>query len=120
MIAGNRVVKILGRDEIPFDASEVVGVRDMSGAFLPSALQIRIRRVGDRRTLPFFHRRSEYEIVITNEAHQIFSGTTTVPSAILVRKGKVHPTDSYDWIKAADQAYSSHGEGWITDPFGIR
>lgn len=85
----------------------------MSGEF-----EIRMRRVGVRRTLPFFQKRSDYELVIASKGRQIFSGTTTVPSVILVRKGKVHTTDSYDWIRAADQAYSPHGEGWITDPFG--
>lgn len=35
---------------------------------------------------------------------------------MLVAKGKVHTTDSWDWIKAADDAYTPHGESWISSP----
>lgn len=78
-----------------------------------------MRRVGERRRWPFFQQRSAYEIVIAKDGRQVYSGTTTVPSGILVSKGQVHSTDSYDWIKAADSAYSPYAESWITDPFGL-
>lgn len=81
---------------------------------------IRIRRVGERRAWPFFQTRPAYEIVISDGSHEIYGGTTTVPSAVLVSRGNVHTTDSYDWIAAADEA-SSRGEAtWVTDPFGGR
>ena len=35
MVAGKRVVKVLGRDDIPFEASGVVTVTDLSEAPLP-------------------------------------------------------------------------------------
>jgi hypothetical protein len=35
MVAGARVVKILGRDDVPFDTSDVVAVTDRSDAPLP-------------------------------------------------------------------------------------
>jgi hypothetical protein len=35
MVAGDRVVKVLGRDEIPFEVSDVVAVTDFSDAPLP-------------------------------------------------------------------------------------
>ncbi|GEK22492.1 hypothetical protein [Cellulomonas xylanilytica] len=80
---------------------------------------IRMRRVGQRRSWPFFQTRPAYEIVIAEGSHEIFNGTTTTPSPVLVSRGKVHTTDSYDWIAAADQA-ASQGEAWVTDPFGGR
>lgn len=35
MVAGGRVVKVLGWDEIPFEASDVVAVTDFTDAPLP-------------------------------------------------------------------------------------
>ena len=35
MVAGNRVVKVLGRHDLPFEASDVVAVTDLSEAPLP-------------------------------------------------------------------------------------
>jgi hypothetical protein len=35
MVAGGRVVKVLGRDEVPFEPSEVVAATDFSDAPLP-------------------------------------------------------------------------------------
>ena len=35
MVAGNRVVKVLGRHDIPFEACDVVAVTDLSEAPLP-------------------------------------------------------------------------------------
>lgn len=81
---------------------------------MAGALAIRMRRVGERRTWLFRRLRPEYEIVITDGDVELFSGTTTTPSSVLVSRGKVHTTDSYDWIKAADSAYSPHSESWIT------
>ncbi|KGN31191.1 hypothetical protein N802_04640 [Knoellia sinensis KCTC 19936] len=49
---------------------------------------------------------------------EIYRGLTMVPSAVLVRKGGVHSTDSYDWVRAADEAYERHDGTWISDPFG--
>lgn len=38
MVAGGRVMKVLGRNEIPFDASDVVAVTDFTDAPLPPRL----------------------------------------------------------------------------------
>jgi hypothetical protein len=35
MVAGGRVVKVPGRDDVPFEASDVVAVTDLSEAPLP-------------------------------------------------------------------------------------
>ena len=35
MVAGDRVVKVLGREELPFEASDVVAVIDFADAPLP-------------------------------------------------------------------------------------
>lgn len=35
IVAGDRVVKVLGRDDVPFEASDVVAVNDFSDAPLP-------------------------------------------------------------------------------------
>lgn len=35
MVAGDRVVKVLGRDDVPFEASEVVAVTDFTDTPLP-------------------------------------------------------------------------------------
>lgn len=85
---------------------------------MASDIQIKMRRVGERRAWPLFRQRSQYEIFIAEADRLIYSGTTTAPSAILVRKGRVHTTDSDDWIRAADLAYSPRADAWITDPFG--
>lgn len=44
----------------------------------------------------------------------VFDGKTISPSSVLVSRGRVHTTDSYDWISAADSAYSPHAESWVT------
>lgn len=77
-------------------------------------LAIKMRRVGERPTRLLRRPRHEYEIVIMNGDVEVFSGTTTTPSLVLVSKGKVHTTDSWDWINAADSAYSAHSELWVT------
>jgi hypothetical protein len=81
---------------------------------MAESLAIKMRRVGDRRTRLLRRLRPEYEIVIMNGDVAVFDGTTTTPSSVLVAKGKVHTTDSWDWINAADSAYSPHSESWIT------
>src|SRR5689334_12847383 len=99
LVAGKRVVGIIGDcGTVPFEPSEVVGVRDMSDAYLPRSSEIRLRKVGERRTWPFFGRRSEYEIVIADQGDVIYSGTTMSPSGVLTSKGGVHVKDSFDWI----------------------
>lgn len=79
---------------------------------------VRLRRVGERRTWPLFRLRPEYELEIDDDITAIYRGKTVVPSADLVSKGKVHSTDSYDWVRAADDAYARHDMGWVSDPFG--
>lgn len=81
---------------------------------MAESLAIKMRRVGERRTRLLRRLRPEYEIVIMNGDFAVFSGTTTTPSSVLVSLGKVHPTDSWDWISAADSAYSLHSESWVT------
>jgi hypothetical protein len=83
---------------------------------MADALAIKMRRVGERRTWPFRRLRPEYEIVIVDGGNEIYGGTTTAPSAVLVGKGKVHTTDSYDWIRAADDAYTPQRESWVSSP----
>ncbi len=60
--------------------------------------------------------RAEYEIVIVDGNDEIYRGTTTAPSAVLVTKGKVHTTDSWDWLQAADRAYTPDQESWVSSP----
>ena len=79
---------------------------------------IKLRRVGERRTRLLGRRRALYEIVVLDGPDEVFRRTTTSPSAVLVAMGKVHTTDSRDWIKAADDAYSPHQQSWITAPVG--
>ncbi|MEU4360821.1 hypothetical protein [Promicromonospora sp. NPDC023987] len=76
--------------------------------------------MGKKRVLPFFSIRTSYEVVIKDGDRIVYSGFTTTPSAILVSKGKVHTTDSYDWIAAAEHAFAPTGDTWVTDPFGGR
>ena len=78
---------------------------------------IRLRRVGERRTWPLRRLRPEYELVIHDGVSEIYRAKTIAPSAGLVSKGKVHTTDSYDWIRAADEAYARDDDAWISDPF---
>jgi hypothetical protein len=77
------------------------------------ACRIKIRRVGERRTWPFGRLRAEYEIVNVDEQQNVYKTTTIVPSAVLVARGNVHTTDSWDWILAADHAYTPHQESWV-------
>ena len=80
-------------------------------------LAIRIRRIGERRTWPLRRLRSEYELVIDDGLTEIYRAKTIAPSAALVTKGKVHTTDSWDWVRAADEAYARDDSAWISDPF---
>lgn len=61
--------------------------------------------------------RPVYEVVIRGGGTLKYRGTTTVPSAVLVSKGNVHTTDSWDWIQATDNAYARNENAWISDPF---
>jgi hypothetical protein len=79
---------------------------------------IRIRRVGQRRTWPFFILRGVYDIVIEDDGHEVFAGRTMTPSSVLVSTGRVHTTDSYDWLGAADRAHADGDDAWVTDPYG--
>lgn len=79
-------------------------------------LAIKLRRIGGRRTWPLRRLRPEYEIVIHDGPAEIYRTKTIAPSAALVTKGKVHTTDSWDWVRAADQAYERSDDGWISDP----
>jgi hypothetical protein len=80
-------------------------------------LTIRLRRIGERRTWPIRRLRAEYEVLIHDGESEPYRARTTAPSAALVAKGKVHTTDSYDWVRAADEAYERHDATWISDPF---
>lgn len=85
---------------------------------MTSSRTVRLRRLGERRTWPWFRLRPEYELEIDDDGTAIYRRRTVVPSADLVTKGKVHSTDSYDWVRAADDAYERHDTSWISDPFG--
>jgi hypothetical protein len=77
-------------------------------------LTIKMRRVGERRSWFLRRPRPDYEIVIMEGAVEVFNDRTTTPSSVLVSRGRVHTTDSWDWVNAADTAYSSDSESWIT------
>lgn len=81
---------------------------------------VRLRRTGERRSRITRRVRPEYEVVITVGGVDTFHTTTVAPSAALVRRGRVHTTDSYEWMRAADTAYSHGDPEWITDPFAVR
>ena len=80
---------------------------------MSGASQIKMRRVGDRRTWPLFQRRAEYEIVIIIEGREVYRGRTTSPKTLLVSKGNVHTTDAYDWVQTADAAFSPFNDSWV-------
>lgn len=80
-------------------------------------LAIQLRRIGERRTRLLRRLRSVYEIVIHDGESEIYRARTIVPSAALVTEGKVHTTDSWDWVRAADEAYARNDDAWISDPF---
>ncbi|QKE85143.1 hypothetical protein [Arthrobacter sp. NEB 688] len=79
---------------------------------------VRLRRIGERRTFPWLRLRPEYELEVDEASIAIYRGKTVVPSAVLVTEGGVHSTDSYDWVRAADDAYERHEWNWVSDPFG--
>jgi len=83
---------------------------------MKEAFDIKMRRVGERRTWPFGRLRPEYEIVIVDGKRNVYTTTTIVPSAVLVDRGNVHTTDSWDWVQAADRAYDPHMESWVSRP----
>jgi hypothetical protein len=88
----------------------------VSGA-MGGDLRIQIRRVGERRTWPLRRLRAEYEVSVHEGTAEVYRARTIAPSAALVTKGKVHSTDSYDWVRAADEAWARHDPQWISDPF---
>lgn len=79
---------------------------------------INLRRVGERRTWLLRRRQVLYEIVVLEGTNEIFRRTTSAPSAVLVAKGRIHTTDSWDWIKAADDSFSPDQPSWISAPVG--
>ncbi len=83
---------------------------------MADALAIKMRRVRERRTWPFGQMLAEYEIVIVDGDTEIYSGRTTSPSTVLVAKGAVHTTDSWDWVNAADSVYAPDQESWVSSP----
>ena len=80
-------------------------------------LKVRMRRIGERRTWPLRRLRAEYEVLIHDGESEPYRIRTTASSAALMTKGKVHTTDSHDWVRAADEAYERHDATWISDPF---
>lgn len=80
-------------------------------------VQIKVRRVGARRTRVLRRMRPVYEIEIIDGERLVFRDLTITPLSILDSKGHVHPIDSYDWTAAADRVHASGSDGWVTDPF---
>lgn len=74
--------------------------------------------MGTRRTWPLFLARGVYEITIRDGEEVVFAGRTLTPSSVLVSKGRVHTTDSHDWLGAADRAHADGDDSWVTDPYG--
>jgi hypothetical protein len=52
-----------------------------------------------------------------DEGALLASRTTAAPSAFLVRGAGVHTTDSWDWVRAADEAFADGSPDWVTDPY---
>ena len=96
----------------PWEAGPISG----SLGVVREAFDIKIRRVGERRTWPLGRLRPEYEIVIVDGKQNVYTTTTIVPSAVLVDRGHVHTTDSWDWVRAADRAYNPYQESWVSSP----
>lgn len=88
-------------------------------SLMGDGLSIQLRRVGERRTRLLRRLRSEYEIVIRDAGAEVYHARTIAPSAALVSKGKVHTTDSWDWVRAADAAYTQGRDGWVSNPFDV-
>lgn len=62
--------------------------------------------------------RRRYEVQVRDQAGGVLRATTTAaPTAFLVRKAGVHSTDSWDWVRAADEAFERGSDDWVTDPF---
>lgn len=77
---------------------------------------VRLRRVQGR--WPF---RRKYECELRDESGELLrSSKTAAPTAFLVKKAGVHSTDSWDWVRAADEAFNSGSQDWVTDPFASR
>lgn len=74
---------------------------------------IRLRRVASR--WPWWRR---YEIELSDENGEVVAAkSTTSPSAFLVKKAGVHSTDSWDWIRAADESFEQGVAEWVSDPY---
>ena len=76
-----------------------------------------MRRVGERRTGLFRRLRPVYEVVVVEDGTEVFAGSTVTPSSVLASRGRVHTTDTWDWVQAADRAHARQPGSWISDPF---
>ena len=56
-------------------------------------------------------------LLLDDAGDPVDSTTTAAPTAFLVKKAGVHSTDSWDWVRAADEAFDRGSRDWITDPF---
>lgn len=76
---------------------------------------LRIRRLEETTR---WRRRPRYEVQVLSAEGELRSrAVTTIPGAVLVKRGGVHTTDSYDWVRAADEAFESGDHGWVDSPW---
>jgi hypothetical protein len=59
-----------------------------------------------------------YEIEVRDEAGRlVVARRTAAASPVLVRDLGVHSTDSWDWVRAADEQFERGSSDWVVDPF---
>ncbi|KGN32702.1 hypothetical protein N802_17900 [Knoellia sinensis KCTC 19936] len=85
-----------------------------------SDAMIKMRRVGTRRRGLLLRNRPAYEVVIGRDGRVLFQGVTTAPTTVLVSKGGIHTTDSWDWQSQADLLHAQGSNAWITNPYENR
>lgn len=74
---------------------------------------VRLRRVEGRWPV-----RRRYEVELRDSAGGLLRATkTTSPTGFLVKTAGVDSTDSWDWVRAADEAFANGSGDWVTDPF---
>lgn len=79
----------------------------------PPFASVRLRRVPGR-----WPSRRRYEVELLDAAGAVVeSCRTRAVGSFLVSRAGVHPTDTWDWVHAADTQFARGSDAWVTDPF---
>jgi hypothetical protein len=65
-----------------------------------------------------WRKRYDVELVSPNGVVKASQRATAGPSGFLTKRAGVHATDSWDWVKAADDAFEAGSREWVTWPYG--